>query len=114
LARIQALAPEERDDVLKFQEHQCSCLPPVSWGENPITVEVQQKGAKGSKDSSPRKEEHQDGEEQTKSPEPEIKTPDPPKQQTPVTTLGQSAKKIGDPITSITPLMSTQGNIDAG
>jgi hypothetical protein len=40
LARIQALAPEERADVLKFQEHLRSCLPPVLWGENPITVEV--------------------------------------------------------------------------
>jgi hypothetical protein len=34
------------------------------WGENPITVEVQKKGAEGSKDSAPIKEEHQDGEEQ--------------------------------------------------
>jgi hypothetical protein len=42
LARIQALAPEERDDVLKFQEHRQSCLPPVFRGENPITTEVQQ------------------------------------------------------------------------
>jgi hypothetical protein len=113
-ARIQALAPEERADVLKFQEHRQSCLPPVLRGENPITVEVQQKGAEGSKDSAPRKEEHQDGEEQTKSPKLEIKTPDPQIKKTPVTTLGQSAKQIRDPITSITPLQSTQGNIDAG
>jgi hypothetical protein len=39
LARIQALAPEERADVLKFQEHRRSCLPPVLQGENPIIVE---------------------------------------------------------------------------
>jgi hypothetical protein len=43
----------------------------------------------------------------------EIKTPDPPKKQTPVTTLGQLTKQIGDPIVSVTPLQSTQGNIDA-
>jgi hypothetical protein len=77
LARVQALALEERADVLKFQEHRWSCLPPVLWGENPIIVEVQQKESGGSKDSTPRKEEHQDGEEQSKSPKPEIKTPDP-------------------------------------
>jgi hypothetical protein len=76
LARIQALAPEERVDFLKFQEHRRSCLPPVLRGENPITVEVYQKGAKGSKDSAPRKEEHQDEEEQTKSLKLERKTPD--------------------------------------
>jgi hypothetical protein len=40
LAWIQALAPEERADVLKFQGHRRSCLPPVLRGENPITVEV--------------------------------------------------------------------------
>jgi hypothetical protein len=54
LARIQALAPEERADVFKFQEHRRSCLPPVLRGENPTTVEVQQKEAEGSKDSTPR------------------------------------------------------------
>jgi hypothetical protein len=108
------MAPEERADVLKFQEHRRSCLPPVLWGENPITVAVQQKGAKGSKYLAPRKEEHQDGEEKTKSLKLEIKTPDPPKKQIPVTTLGHSANQIRDPIASITPLQSTQGNIDAG
>ena len=114
MSRIQALAPEERADVLKFQEHQRSCLPLVLWGENLITIEVQQKEAEGSKDATPSQEKHQDGEEQTKSPKTEIKTPEPPKKQTLVTTPGQPAKKIGDPITSITPLQSTQGNIDAG
>jgi len=68
----------------------------------------------GSKDVTLGQEKHQDGEEQTKSTKVEIKTPDPPKKQTPVTTPGQSVKQIGDPIASITPLQSTQGNIDAG
>ena len=54
LAQIQALAPEERANVLKFQEHRQSCLPPVLRGENPITVEVQQKEVEGSKDTAPR------------------------------------------------------------
>jgi hypothetical protein len=92
LARIQALAPKERADVLKFQEHRRSCLSLVLRGENPIIVEVQQKEAEVSKDSTPRQEEHQDREEQTRSLKPEMKTPDSPKNQTPVTTPGQSAK----------------------
>ena len=54
LARIQALAPKERADVLKFQEHRWSFLTPVLRGENPITAEVQQKEAEGSKDTTPR------------------------------------------------------------
>jgi hypothetical protein len=114
LARIQALAPEERADVLKFQEHRRSCLPPVLRGENPITTEVQQKEAEGSKDKAPRQEKHQDRGEQTKSLKPEMKTPDPLKKKTPVTTLVQLVKKIRDPIASITPLQSIQGNIDTG
>jgi hypothetical protein len=92
LARIQALAPEERADVLKFQEHRRSCLPLVLRGENPITVEGQQKEAEGSKDSAPRKEGHQDGEEHTRSSKLEIKTLDPPKKKTLVTTPGQSVQ----------------------
>jgi hypothetical protein len=43
-----------------------------------------------------------------------MKTPNPPKNPTPVATPGQSAKQIGNPIVSITPLQSTQGNIDTG
>ena len=82
-------------------------------GENLVTVEVQQKGAEGSKDSASRKEEHYDGEEQTKSMKLEIKTPDLPTKKTLVTTPGHSAKKTEDPTASITPLQSTQGNIDA-
>jgi hypothetical protein len=112
LARIQTLTPEERADVLKFQEHRYSCLPAVLRGENPSTVEVKQKDAEGSKDASPSQEKHQDGEEKTKSLKIEIKTLDPSKKQTLVTTLGQPTKQIGDPIGSITPLQSTQGNID--
>jgi hypothetical protein len=79
LARIQALAPEERADVLKFQEHRWSCLPLVLRGENPIIVEVQQKEAEGSKDSAPRQEKHQDRGEKTRSLKPEMKTLDLPK-----------------------------------
>jgi hypothetical protein len=46
--------------------------------------------------------------------EAEIKTPDPPKKQSLVANLGKSAKQIEEPITSVTPLQSTQGNIDTG
>ena len=86
------MPPKERANVLKFQEHRHSCLPAVLWGESPSTAEVKQKDAEGSKDATPSQEKHQDGEEQTKSPKVEIKTLDPPKKQTLVTTLGQSAK----------------------
>jgi hypothetical protein len=114
LAQIQTLAPEERVDVLKFQEHRRSCLPAVLRGENLSTAEVKQKDVEGSKDVTPGQEKHQDEGEKTKSLKAEIKTPNPPKKQSLVTTPGQSTKKIGDPITSVTPLQSTQGNIDAG
>jgi hypothetical protein len=114
LARIQTLAPEERADVLKFQEHRRSCLPAVLRGENPSTAEMKQKYVEGSKDATPGQEKHQDEGEKTKSPKVEIKTPNPPKKQSPVTTPGQSAKQIEEPITSVTPLQSTQGNIDVG
>jgi hypothetical protein len=43
-----------------------------------------------------------------------MRTPNPLKKQTPISTPSQSAKKIGDPIASITPLQSTKGNIDMG
>jgi hypothetical protein len=92
LARIQTLALEERVDVLKFQEHRCSCLPTVLRGDNPSTVEVKQKDAEGSKDATLGQEKHQDEGEKTKSLKAEIKTPDPPKKQILVTTPGQSAK----------------------
>jgi hypothetical protein len=79
LARIQSLAPEERVDVPKFQEHRRSCLPVVLRGEGSSTSEVKQKDAEGYKDANPNQGKHQDEEEQTKNPEAEIKTPDPPK-----------------------------------
>jgi hypothetical protein len=60
LARIQTLAPEERADVLKFQEHRRSCLPAVLRGEGPSTSEVKQKDAEGSKDATPDQGKHQD------------------------------------------------------
>jgi hypothetical protein len=129
LARIQSLAPEERADVLKFQEHRRSCLPAVLRGESPGISETKQKDAEGSKDATPDQGKHQDEGEQTKNPEAEkktldppkeqnpeteIKTPEPPKKQSPVDTPGKSAKQIGEPITSVTPLQSTQGNIGEG
>jgi hypothetical protein len=63
-----------------------------------------------------------DLEEEENNPEPpkkqnpktEIKTPEPPKKQNPVDTPGKSAKQVGEPITSVTPLHSTQGNIEEG
>jgi hypothetical protein len=86
----------------------------VLRSENPSTVEVKQKDAEGSKDATPSQEKHQDGEEKNKSLKEEINTPNPPKKQSLVTTPGQSVKQIGEPITSVTPLQSTQGNIDTG
>jgi hypothetical protein len=38
LTQIQTLAPEERVDALKFQEHRRSCLPAVLQGENLSTA----------------------------------------------------------------------------
>jgi hypothetical protein len=113
LARMQTLAPEERDDVLKFQEHRCSCVPAVLRGESPSMMEVKQKDAEGSKDATLDQEKHQDEGEKTKSLKVEIKPLDLPKKQSLVTTPGKSVKQIGEPITSVTPLQSTQGNIDA-
>jgi hypothetical protein len=100
----------------------------VPGRESSYDREIKQKDAEGSKDVNPDQEEHQDKGEQprsprtdNKTPDPpkkkssraEIKTPDPPKKQSPVTTPGKSAKQIGEPITSVTPLQSTQGNIEA-
>jgi hypothetical protein len=79
LARIQTFAPEERADVMKFQEHRRSCLPAVLRGENPSTTEVKQKYVEGSKDATPDREKHQDEGEKTKNSKEEIKTLDPPK-----------------------------------
>jgi hypothetical protein len=55
-------------------------------------VEAKQKDVEGSKDATPDQEKHQDEEEKTKSLKEEIKTPEPPKKQSLVTTLGSSAK----------------------
>jgi hypothetical protein len=89
---------------------------------------VKQKDAEGSKDATPDQGKIQDEGEKTKSPkveiktpdppkkqspEVEIKTPDPPKKQSPITTPGKSVKQIREPITSVTPLQSMQGNINA-
>jgi hypothetical protein len=48
---------------------------------------------------------------ETQNPETETKTSDPPKEQDSLSTPGKATKKIGEPITSVTPLQSTQGNI---
>jgi hypothetical protein len=58
LAQIQSLAPKERADVLKFQEHRRSCLPAVLRGEGPSTSEMKQKYAEGSKDVTPDQGKH--------------------------------------------------------
>jgi hypothetical protein len=92
LARIQALSPEERDDVFKFQEHRHSCLPPLLRGENPTTVEAKQIEAEGSKDSTPGQEEHQDEKEKTGGLKQESETSDPPSELTLVVTPGKSYK----------------------
>jgi hypothetical protein len=101
----------------------------VLRGEGPSTSEAKQKGAEGSKDATPDQGKHQDEGEKTKSleaeektpdppkkqiPEVEIKTLNPPKKQSPVATPGKSVKQIGEPITSVTPLQSTQENINVG
>jgi hypothetical protein len=76
----------------------------VLRGEGPSTSEVKQKYVEGSKDATPDQGKHQDEGEQTKSPEIVIKTLDPLKKQSPVATPGKSAKQVGEPITSVTPL----------
>jgi hypothetical protein len=56
LARIQALSPKERVDVVRFQEHRQSFLPPVLWGEDPTIAKEQQTEAGGSKGLAPDQE----------------------------------------------------------
>jgi hypothetical protein len=51
---------------------------------------------------------------ETQNPETGTKTSDPPKEQNPLSTLGKSAKQIGQPITSVTPLQSAQGSVSEG
>ena len=113
------MAPKDRAEVLKFQEHRRSCLPIVLRGEGPGILETKQKDVEGSKDATPDQGKHQDKEEQTKNPEAEEKTLDPPKKQNPETeiktlepskkqnpvdTPGKMVKQIEEPITSVTPL----------
>jgi hypothetical protein len=47
-------------------------------------------------------------------PEAEIKTPDPPKKQSPLSTTEKAARQIGQPIASITPLQSAQAGVNEG
>jgi hypothetical protein len=79
LARIQSLAPEDKADVLIFQEHRRSYLPAMLRGESLGVSETKQKDVEGSKDATPDSGKHQDEEEQTNDPEVEVQTPDPPK-----------------------------------
>jgi hypothetical protein len=51
---------------------------------------------------------------ETQNPKTKTKASDPPKEQGPLDTPGKAAKQIGEPITSVTPLQSTQGNIQEG
>ena len=44
----------------------------------------------------------------------ETKTSDPPKEKDSLVTPGKVAKQIGEPITSVTPLQSTQGDVIKG
>jgi hypothetical protein len=87
LIRVQSLAPEDRAEVLKFQEHRRSCLPAVLRGEGIGISETKQKDAEGSKDATPDQGKHQDKEEQAKNSEADEKTPDPPKKQNPKTEI---------------------------
>jgi hypothetical protein len=129
LAWIRSLAPEDTTFVLKFQEHRRSCLPVVLQGGSPGVSETEPKDTEGPKDASPDSGKCQDEGKQTKRPEAEAQTPDlpkkqnletetktpePPKKQDLVDTPGKAAKQIGEPITSVTPLQLTQGNIEEG
>jgi hypothetical protein len=101
----------------------------VLRGGSPYVSETKKQDAKGSKDATPDPGKHQDEEEQMRNSEAEAKTPDPPRKQnpeteiktpglpekqSPVETPGKSAKQIGEPITSVTPLQSIQGNVGEG
>ena len=115
------MAPEDRAEVLKFQEHRRSCLPAVLRGESSGVPETKQKDSEDPKDAIPDSAKHQDEEEQTKNPktevktsdppkkqnpETEIKTPEPPKKQNPADTPGKLVKQVREPIISVTPLQS--------
>ena len=50
----------------------------------------------------------------TQNPEAGTKTSNPSKERDPLNTLGKTAKQIGQPITSVTPLQSAQGGVNEG
>jgi hypothetical protein len=115
--------------VLKFQENRRSCLPAVLRGGSPGVSEMEPKDDEGPKEATsgsgkihneeeqtnkPEAETQNPDPPETQNPETETKTSDPPKKQDSVVTPGKAAKQIGEPITSVTPLQSTQGNIEEG
>jgi hypothetical protein len=114
LAQIEALSLEEKANVVRFQEHRRSCLPPVLRGENPMTIEVQKTKAKGSKGSAPDQEEQQDKEEQVGGLKQEAEASSSPSYSTSIITPEKSSKQVGNPIASITPLQSAKEIPDAG
>jgi hypothetical protein len=129
LARIRSLAPEDTAFVLRFQEHKRRCLPAVLRGGSPGVSETEPKDDEGPKDATSGSGKSQNEGEQTKkpeaeaqnldppetqNPETETKTHEPPKKQDSVVTPGKAAKQIGEPITYVTPLQSTQRNIEEG
>jgi hypothetical protein len=90
-----------------------SCLPPVLQGKNLSTAHVQKMAAKGSKDSRPDQEEHQEKKNKSRGPKQEAEIPNPTSKPSSVVTPGKSSKKISSPIVSVTPLQSTKGILDA-
>ena len=114
LAQIQALSPEERVDVVRFQEHRQSSLPPVLWGEDPTIAKDQQIEAEGSKGSAPGQEEQQDKEEKVGGPKQEPEVSGPSSEPTSVITPRKYSKQVDNPIASINPLQSAKEILDAG
>jgi outer membrane biosynthesis protein TonB len=145
--RIESLAAEDRDSVLKFQANRKRCLPVVLGGlalpkdkeKEAESSEGQtsnpKKHQEGEREKSPEREENPKTEKEaadppkeqnseveikdtnppeTQNPETGTKTSDPPKEQDPLSTPGKAAKQIGQPITSVTPLQSAQGNVQEG
>jgi hypothetical protein len=101
----------------------------VLRGGSPGVSETEPKDTEGTKDAAPDSGKCQDEGKQTKKPEAKVQTPDPPKKQNPETetktpeppkkqkpvdTPKESAKQIGEPITSVTPLQWAQGNVSEG
>jgi hypothetical protein len=70
--------------------------------------------AKGSKDSGPDQEEHQEKKKQTGGLKQEAEIPNPPSKPASVVTPWKSSKQIDSPIVYVTPLQSTKGIPDAG